>query len=136
MSTIERRQFERFGVIPAYTACRARVQTEDVFRFDGHVHDLSEGGVRFEADIPIDPGTPIALEIELPERYGDTWVNRREVDGFGRAVFVVGNVVWCRLDDCGSALMAVAITRFCHDGDRQRLIKRLTTGGFARAISA
>lgn len=131
MSSIDRRQHERFGVIPAYTPCRIRVQRDDVFRFDGHVHDLSEGGARFEADYPIDPGTPIALEIELPQRFGDTWAP----DGPGRAVFVTGNVVWCSADEPGPAVMAVAITRFCREGDRARLVRRLTEGGFARAAS-
>lgn len=125
---VNRRTTERFAVLPAYTPCRIRLQSEEIFRYDGHVHDLSEGGVRFESDIPIEPGTPVALQIALPERVSDFTV----IDGPGRDVFMLGNVVWCSIDEPGPALMAVATTRFARAGDRDRLIRRLLAGGFAR----
>jgi len=124
---VNRRATERFAVLPAYTPCRIRVQSEEQYRYDGHVHDLSEGGVRFEADMPIEPGTPVAIQIALPERVTDTII-----DGPGRDVFLLGNLVWCSMDEPGPAMMAVAITRFARAGDRERLIRRLISGGFAR----
>jgi len=123
----DRRRHERTTVIPAYTGCRVRLQREDGFRFDGHVHDISEGGVRFEADVPVDPGTPVALQIDLPHRDSSA-----DADGPGRAVFVIGNVVWCNIEEPGPAIMAMAITRYARAGDRERLLRRLAGNGFAR----
>ncbi|MAY74935.1 MAG: hypothetical protein CMJ31_09535 [Phycisphaerae bacterium] len=128
MSVIDRRRAERFSVQPAYTPCRLRRHDQDAFDNIGHVHDMSETGVRFESDTPLDPGTTVAIEIDLPERPGQGW----KPDGPGRAVFLVGNVVWCNIDEPGPAVMAVATTRYCRDGDRGRMMRRLSEGGFSR----
>jgi len=125
---IDRRRHPRFAVTPSYTPARMRLMHEETFRHAGHVYDMSEGGLRFEMDTPIDPGTPVALEIMLPDMPGMLHTN----DGPGRAVFVIGNVIWCDTDEPGPAQMAMAITRFARSGDRERLVRRLTTGAYAR----
>lgn len=129
MPIIDRRVAERFAVQPAYTPCRIRGSSENEFTQIGHVHNVSESGVRFESDMPIDPGTQIAIEIDLPDRPDASW----RTEGPGRAVFVIGEIVWCDVDEPGPAVMAVATTRYCREGDRARLMRRLTTGGFSRA---
>lgn len=99
-----------------YTGIRVRFLDSERFRHEGHAYDLSEGGVQFELDYPIDPGTPIAMEIDLPE--GD-----RADAGPGRAVFVLGNVVWADDSEPGPVRMALAITRFARAGDKERLMR-------------
>lgn len=124
---INRRQHPRFAVTPSYTSARVRLLSEEHFTRSGHVYDISEGGVRFEMDIPVEPGTSVAMEITLPEPSGSM-----TIDGPGRAVFVLGNVVWCDTDEPGPAQMALVITRFARAGDRDRLMRRITTGAYAR----
>ncbi len=125
---INRRQHPRFAVTPSYTSARVRLLTEDSFTRPGHVYDVSEGGVRFEMDHPIEPGTPVAMEITLPEYAGSPAF----VDGPGRAVFLLGNVVWCDTEEPGPAQMALVVTRFARAGDRDRLMRRITSGAYAR----
>ena len=124
---VNRRQHPRFSVIPSYTSARVRLLTEENFSNSGHVYDISEGGVRFEMDSPIEPGTPVAMEILLPDRPGSM-----TLDGPGRAVFLLGNVVWCDADEPGPAKMALVITRFARAGDRDRLMNRISSGSYAR----
>lgn len=128
MQHIDRRRHARFALNPAYTEALVRLQSEDHFTRTGHVHDISEGGVRFEVDVPIEPGTPIALQIPLPQ----TPRAYEDHDGPGRAIFVLGNVVWCNADEPGPASAAVAITRFARDTDRDRLMNRLIRGAVTR----
>lgn len=125
---INRRQHPRFAVTPCYTQTRLRLLSEEKFTRSGHVYDISEGGIRFEMDVAIEPGTPVALEIMLPETPG----THPEIDGPGRAVFLLGNVVWCDVEEPGPAQMALVITRFARAGDRDRLMSRITTGVYAR----
>jgi len=115
-----------------YTPVRVRRLDDPVFAHAGHAYDISEGGVRFELDEPIDPGTPIAIQIALPTG-GRGWDGQMG-SGPGRAVFVLGNVVWvCEEDLPGPVRCAAAFTRFARAGDRERLMHRLVAGRFARA---
>lgn len=125
---INRREHPRFAVTPCYTQTRLRLLSEQTFTRSGHVYDISEGGIRFEMDVAIEPGTPVALEIMLPETPG----TMMSIDGPGRAVYLIGNVVWCDTEEPGPAQMALAVTRFARAGDRDRLMNRITTGAYAR----
>lgn len=126
-STLDRRQYERFEVAAAYTEVAVRRMDEGQYRLEGHAYDISEGGIQFELDTPIAPGETINLRIALPE-----W---QQADvGPGRAVFVVGRVIWLDDDDTtGPVRMAVAFTRFCRVGDKERLLRSLTAGRYRRA---
>lgn len=126
---MERRTHDRFAVLPMYTAVRARRLDSEKFEFEGHAYDISVGGVRFELDEGIDPGTAIALEIELP---ASAWRSGRDT-GPGRSVFVIGNVVWADDSEPGPVKMALAITRFARAGDRERLARVLTSGAYRKA---
>ncbi len=127
--TIDRREYERFAVSPMYTPIRVRLLSEEGFTREGHAYDVSEGGVRFELDEPVEAGTPVAMQIELP-RVG-LW--SQADTGPGRAVFVIANVVWCDTEEPGPAKMAAAITRYARAGDKQRLLRQLSSGQFLRA---
>ena len=122
---INRRQHERFSVNPGYTSTGIRVHPDETsFQLEGHIYDISEGGICFELDIPLEPGCTISMRIDLPTNVGDT--------GPGRAVFVTGNVVWCSIDEPGAAKMAMVITRYDREGDKQRMIRALSGTGLRR----
>ena len=122
---INRRQYERFQVQTGYTSMALRRHPDETeFALEGHVYDISEGGVCFELDMPIDPGETVSIRIDLPLTGEDR--------GPGRSVFVTGNIVWCDMEEPGATRMAMAVTRFDRAGDRERLIKTLTTGHHLR----
>ncbi|MCC5823009.1 MAG: PilZ domain-containing protein [Phycisphaerales bacterium] len=129
LNPIDRREHTRFRVNPGYTPIQLRVHPEERFEFSGHIYDISEGGVCFELDRPIEPGARVSIQIDLP---GHLLESGRDI-GPGRAVFATGNVIWCDMDEPGASRMAVAITRFDRAGDRERLIRALTAGRYLRA---
>ncbi len=125
----ERRQHPRFVLPSMYTAVAVRPLDRDRFQWEGHAYDLSEGGMRFEIDHPIAPGTPVALRLQLPGA-GMLRVAER------RPVYAFGNVVWIEEDDVdqpGPVRMACVFSRFLQPGDKERLLKRLHSGRFSLA---
>ena len=124
---INRRAHERFRLPSAYTPIAVRTMDEAAYRLEGHAYDISEGGIQFELDQPIAPGTRVAIQIALPGLSTD--------GGPGRAVFVIANVIWIDEDDLatGPARMAAAFTAFARVGDRERLLAQISTGRYARA---
>ena len=123
---VNRRTHERFLLQPGYTSAAVRLHPDETaFTLEGHVYDISEGGIRFELDRPIEPGTTVSLRIDLPSNTGDL--------GPGRSVFVTGNIIWCDLEEPGASKMALAITRFDREGDKGRMLKALTSKRYLRA---
>jgi hypothetical protein len=129
LNPIDRREHARFRVNPGYTPVEVRLHPDERFTLAGHIYDISEGGVCFEIDHAVEPGSRVSLKIELPAHL----VHSGRDVGPGRAVFATGNVVWCDLDEPGASRMAVAITRFDRAGDRERLIRAMTAGRYQRA---
>ncbi|MFK7883086.1 MAG: PilZ domain-containing protein [Phycisphaerales bacterium] len=129
LNPIDRRVYERFRMNPGYTQVEARIHPDESYSLAGHIYDLSESGVCFELDHPIEPGSTISLKIELPVHI----IESQQDVGPGRAVFVTGNVVWCDTEEPGAARMAVALTRYDRAGDRERLVKALSSGRYLRA---
>ena len=124
---INRRRYERFALAPGYTPVAVKLLADDTFQFEGHAYDISEAGLRFELDQPIDPGTPVAIEVTLacgPRSFTED--NR---------VCVMGSVVWVDddEDEPGPVRMAAAFTRFARTGDKERLLAQLQSGRLARA---
>lgn len=117
---INRRRYERFATAPMYTP--VSVRAPGGFEQAGHVYDVSEGGVRFELDAALPPGTPIELAVSLPGPVAST-------------VEAAGHVVWTAIDplEPGPVRMAAAFTRFASLADRVRLIERLASGRYSRA---
>jgi hypothetical protein len=128
MSTADRRQHPRFALSAMYAPIAIRFLDEDSFRHEGHAYDISAGGIRFELDRAIEPGTPVAIRIDLPPVAGAA------LDiGPGRAVFAFGNVVWTSDDEPGPCRMALAFTRFARAGDDIRLLNRIQSAGVRKA---
>jgi len=124
---VNRRRHERFRVQPMYTPISVRLLDQSHRSLDGHAYDISEGGVQFELDHPIDSGTAVAIQIMLPTMAHEL--------GPGRSVFVLANVVWCDQDpdEPGPVRHAAAFTSFARLGDKERLMRGLVQGGYARA---
>lgn len=126
----ERRQHDRFVVPPMYTPLAVRLLDEDRFSLDGFAYDVSLGGLLFELDRPIAPGTPIAVRIDLPA------AGLSENDRLGPSrlpIYVMANVVWIEdEDEPGPVRMAAVFTRFPKAGDEARLRARLGSGRFLR----
>lgn len=123
----ERRLHERFATAPMYTTISARTEREVGFSRHGHAYDISEGGVRFELDRPMQPGTPVAVQIALPSATVEA-----SPKGPARTIFATGQVVWCEASEPGPAKLAVAFSGFAHESDRQRLLGPLRTHAFCR----
>jgi hypothetical protein len=125
MFTINRRRFERFALSPMYTPVAVRLLADDAYEFEGHAYDVSEGGLRFELDYPIEPGTPVAVTVLLPGHGPES----------SRSVCVYANVIWVENDEDepGPVRMAAAFTKFARAEDKERLLGLLGSGRVARA---
>jgi hypothetical protein len=129
-SGADRRRYARFATEAMYTPIAVRLLDSDHFNLEGHGFDISEGGLRFELDRAIEPGTGVALRITLPTMAGAASAR----PGPGRAVFVFANVVWVAdEDEPGPVKMAAVFTRFARAGDRERLLAELRTGIYRAA---
>ncbi|HBS28646.1 MAG TPA: hypothetical protein DEB06_04145 [Phycisphaerales bacterium] len=125
----DRRRHPRYLLPSSYTAVEARPMDSESFDWKGHAYDISEGGMRFELDHPVEPGTRIAVRIQLP---GAEFLRLTE----RRPVYVFANVVWIEEDDLdqpGPVRMACVFHRFVMPGDKERLCKRLASGRFSLA---
>lgn len=127
MNTVNRRRFERFAVSPMYTDVKVCSLELVLPTYEGHAYDVSEGGVQFELDSMLPTGTPVAMELTFPGSAFD------EIDPRANTVVVVGNIVWADGSEPGPVRMAVAITRFARETDRERLLKNLSKGRISRA---
>ncbi len=124
-----RRQHDRYLLPSMYTEVAVRLLDEERFGHEGHAYDISKGGLRFELDRAIQPGTRIGLRITLPGA-SSLRVSER------KPVFAMGNVVWLHEDDLehpGPVRMACVFSNFCQPGDEERLLRRLHSGQFSLA---
>lgn len=117
----DRRRFERFVALAGEGRVRLRRLDDDAYTVSGTLCDISEAGLRMHLDRPLDPGTAVAIEIEL------RWVEPAP-DG-RRHIYVFADVVWA--DDqerSGPVRTAAVFTAFCRAGDRGRLMRGLLAG--------
>ncbi|MBL0927859.1 MAG: PilZ domain-containing protein [Phycisphaerales bacterium] len=125
----ERRKHPRFVMPSMYTSVAVRPLDSERFLWTGHAYDLSEGGMRFELDQPIAPGTRVAIRIQLPGSASLRAADRRPI-------YVFANVVWVEQDDldqAGPVRMACVFSRFVQPGDQERLLARLNSGRYSAA---
>lgn len=118
----QRRDHERIRVQPMYTAVTACPCGRDhADRLQGHVYDISRGGVRIELDEALSPGETVALQLDLP--------------GAPSVVAASASVVWVHdeQDDPGPRRMALRFTGFCDTTDRERLADYIDREGGRRA---
>ena len=93
-----------------YTLIRARVLGSNRYNWTGHIYDVSLGGLRFELDMPIEPGTELEIRGMLP--------------GSGHTTFrAIGRVVRVHTDesDLGPSIMGLEFESFQSPMDRHRL---------------
>lgn len=125
----ERRRHERYLLPSMYTAIEVRPGDEDHFKWSGHAYDLSVGGMRFELDEPIEPGTEIGVRITLPGAEHLRPIHRRPI-------YALATVVWVEPDDVesgGPVRMACVFKTFCQADDESRLRARLESGRYSLA---
>jgi len=123
----ERRRFDRFVLPAMYSRVLVRPLDSEQFLWDGHAYDISRGGVRFELDQPIEPGTPVAMELELPPTSAERSTQRQPV-------YAYANVVWIEQDDLpGPVRQAAVFTGFATAEDEKRLLERIHSGRYALA---
>jgi hypothetical protein len=125
-SGTERRRFERFDLPSMYTEIKVRELDSEEFELHGHAYDVSLGGIRFELDTPLEPGTRIAVQIQLP---GSAPKDRR-------AIFAFANVVRIYEDDIearGPVRIACVFENFCTPDAEARLTAALSSGRFTKA---
>jgi len=119
-----RREFERFQTPPGYTPVSIRALDPQTTDLDGHVYDVSEGGIQFEIDQMLEVGTPIVIELKLPAAFGPE----------SETVRATGAVIWSDNDEIdGPVRIAARFTGFARLDDRQRLIEGLVRRRFTRA---
>lgn len=125
----DRRRHTRYAVPSFYTGVSVRRTDEEGFALDGHAYDISVGGMRFELDDAVEPGTRIVCRIELPcgatEDAVEPW-----------CVHVSATVVWVEPDDLetgASVRMACVFHEFAHADDERRLESLLNRGRYRLA---
>ena len=62
----ERRIQPRLQLPPMYTLVRVRMANDTQYRWTGHIHDVSLGGMLFELDQTLKPGTVLEVRGLLP----------------------------------------------------------------------
>jgi len=124
---LNRRHFERFAVQPMYSEIAVdRVLEGRMRRVEGHVYDVSEGGLRVELDERLDVGEHVNVSFVLPGQ------SRDDADA---AIHAACQVVWVNddLDDPAAARHALRVTAYQGERSRQRLLHCLSSGSFRRA---
>ncbi len=129
MTETNRRRFTRFTVQPMYTPIAARLvdAESEAFDIEGHAYDVSEGGIRFELDRLVEPGTKIAMKITLPTMHNESLEP-------GRSILVYANVVWVAdREDPPPVRTAAVFTEFVRVSDRERLLRHFGSGYYRHA---
>lgn len=120
-----RREYDRFLLPVGYTPISVRRADEDTFTLQGHAYNVSEGGVCFELDEPLEPGSQVGLMIMIPGQ--DQATSRR-------AAFALANIIWVGdVDDFGPVQHAAAFRCFCRIGDQEALGAALRSRRFSTA---
>ena len=127
-STTDRRSFPRFQLEPMYTPLAiGDLGEQSPLSNEGHAYDISEGGVRFEAEQPIPPGSTVQMRITLPN------LSEHDLES-NRTVLVTANVVWLEdEDEPGPYKMAAIFRSFARVGDRERLLRQFASGRYRAA---
>lgn len=127
ISEPNRRIHTRYQLPSMYTEIAVREPGTEQYTMTGHAYDISLGGMRFELDEPIQPGTAIEVRIQLP---GPTALRP------DHAICATAHVVWTEQDDLeggGSVRMACVFHSFARPGDEQALLAQISRGSYARA---
>lgn len=126
----DRRTHTRFALRPMYSAMEVKLPSDVAQAFEGHAYDISRGGVCFELDSRIEPGTPVLMKLTLPE-----WLlGLTDGETDLTSVQVKGTVVWNDDDDVpGPVRMAAVFTSFGTSAERDLFLRTLKGHRFAVA---
>ncbi len=117
-TTDNRRQEQRYGLVPGY--CSVAVRRLDCGEvMHGHAYDISVTGIRVELDERLTPGEQVQLWID----FGDTRITTRS------------RVVWQfdAADDPGPLRLALDFGEAISPADRNRLLAYIANVGILRA---
>ncbi len=105
-----------------YTLVRVRPHGQGRYCWTGHIYDVSAGGMRFELDQSLDPGTQIDVRAMLPGAHHITFN-------------ATGRIVRLHDDDdvSGPARMGMVFDEFRHGTDEDRLSQYLSDVGLKAA---
>lgn len=120
----DQREHPRIKVPAMYTLLRARVLGSTKYTWTGHIYDVSLGGLRFELDMPVEPGTQLELRGMLP--------------GSGHTTFrAIGRVVRVHSDieERGPVVLGLRFESFQSPMDRERLSQYIESRSRAQALS-
>ncbi|GJM18343.1 MAG: hypothetical protein DHS20C14_05560 [Phycisphaeraceae bacterium] len=129
----ERRRFERFALVPGYTAIAVRRRGEQGPWHLGHAYDVSEGGVRFDLDTSFEPGAIVEIKIDLPRSSVHSGFDADLAGTDDAPVGATARVIWCDQEGSCDTRLGVEIAAFADESDRSRLVRHLTGGRFQRA---
>ncbi|MEX2212651.1 MAG: PilZ domain-containing protein [Phycisphaeraceae bacterium] len=104
------RRSPRLKLPPMYTLVRVKPEGAERFIWTGYIYDISETGMRFELDAPVEPGTKLEVRAMLPGIFHTTFN-------------VTGTVVRIHDDDdnAGPCRMGLFFDQFNEVDDRMRL---------------
>ncbi len=117
----DRRIHPRYELRPMYTGISVRKLDHELFDQKGHAYDISIGGIQFELDEIIEPGTPVEMLIELPFIPGCNEL------GTTRSVLVGATVVWIDTEEPGPIRMAAVFNGFADSTALDKLTQYLNT---------
>ncbi len=116
---VERRNHARYELPSMYTTVCV-VDADGAERCGGHAYDISQGGMRFELDDALEPGSTVQIRIDLP-------------GGNDRTVLADVNILWVEEEDVeleGPVRMAGSFAGFSNEEDATRLKKMLRRGRY------
>ncbi|MCC7388687.1 MAG: PilZ domain-containing protein [Phycisphaerales bacterium] len=126
----DRRAHTRYALKPMYSAIEVKLDADLGEGMHGHAYDISRGGVCFELDFPVEPGTPVLMRLSLPE-----WLLGL-TDGHAdlTSVQVKGTVVWNDDDGArGPVRMAAVFTAFDTSAERDLFLRTLKQHNYSIA---
>lgn len=130
----DRRTHTRYSLPSMYTAVVVRPigvggADAEACPLEGHIYDISEGGLRFEIDRAIPAGTELELEIDVP---GPTGL-RAAMHAPIRAVARVIRLEQDDVEQGGPIRTSAAFESFATEDDHASLLRRVASGRFNRA---
>ena len=122
MAGSDHRRYPRKAIRPGYASLSVTTGEET---YDGHIYDISMGGIRFELDDAMDAGTPVEVHMQLP--VGD--VNASPIHAKGKVVRFHDP------DEVGPIRMGLAFTKLPSASDRRALAGFLSRSESTTAVA-
>lgn len=118
LSGRDRRRHRRFAVRPMFSSVRLRDDRGHLI--DGHLHDISISGARFEADGELPQGTSVEFEIELPGRAATLRGRARVVRVIPPGRMVADHLIALEFERFDTRIESATLTRYLEQGSLLR----------------